>query len=86
MYNIVENRYVLKGGSYLADLKSVDFITWRQDAETGHYRMKMHIGPKEVRFVCDTEEELEVVLSDWTTMQGKQVKIENVSDNNEYKQ
>ena len=86
MYSILNNRYVLKSGAYIADLTSVDFITWRQDAETKQYRMKMHIGSKEVRYLCDTLAELENVLSNWTEMQGKEIAMEheNIGEKDEF--
>ena len=76
MNEIIGRKYVLKSGSYLADLESVDFITWRKDGATGYYRMKMHIGAKEVRYVCNTCEELQQVLTDWTRLQGKEIEME----------
>ena len=75
MDRIVENRYVVKDESYIADLAKVDFITWRRNIEDGNYWLKMHIGSKEVRFVCKTMDSLNGILENWAKINGKEIEI-----------
>ena len=72
MNELVDERYILKSGSYLADLAKVDLITWRENEEDGDFWLKLHIGQKEVRFACDRMV-MESVLTSWTESQGKEV-------------
>ena len=45
MLNIIDNRYMLKGNSYLVDLCNVDFITWKEnEQDLGSYWVKFHIS------------------------------------------
>ena len=56
MNGIIENRFLLKGGSYIVDLINVDFLTWKENAtEYGTYWLKMQIGSKEGIYVCSLE-------------------------------
>lgn len=75
MDRILENRYIVKDESYIADLANVDFITWRQNTEDGNYWLKMHIGDKEVRFRCKTMNELNRILENWTKYRGQEIEI-----------
>jgi len=75
MDRIIEDRYVVKDESYIADLGNVDFITWRQNSDDGNFWLKMHIGEKEVRFVCKTMNDLNKILENWTKLKGKEIEI-----------
>ena len=75
MNRILEDRYIVKDETYIADLANVDFITWRQNSEDGDFWMKMHIGDKEVRYVCKTMDSLNMLLGVWTKLKGNEVEI-----------
>ena len=75
MNGILENRFFLKGGSYIIDLINVDFLTWKENAtEYETYWLKMHIGSKEVRYVCSPEE-LKIIIEEWTRVHGNKIEI-----------
>tara|TARA_R110000824_G_C14875136_1_gene642729 strand:- start:280 stop:534 length:255 start_codon:yes stop_codon:yes gene_type:complete len=81
MDRILENRYVIKDESYIADLANVDFITWRQNSEDGNFWLKMHIGEKEVRYVCKTMNSLNALLGVWTKLKGNEIEIKIGEEN-----
>ena len=57
MNGIIENRFLLKGGSYIVDLINVDFLTWKRNIETGKYWLKMHtMSGKEIRLQVNIDE------------------------------
>ena len=74
MSKLIGNRYVLKSGSYLADLAKVDFVTWRESDDG--IMLKLHVGTKEIRFFCDLILAHEV-LANWTKIRGQEIDIEN---------
>lgn len=55
----------MKSGSYIANLQNVDFITWKMNQTDGSFWMKLHMGPKEVRFVCDSMLDVKRVILSW---------------------
>ena len=62
---IKQKRYLIKKNSYIIDLFSVDFITWKENEnEEGTYWTKLHIGTKEVRYVCQDVFELFLIVQD----------------------
>ena len=81
MNRIFEDRYVIKDESFIADLANVDFITWRRNSEDGNFWLKMHIGEKEVRYVCETMDGLNTILGVWTKLKGKEVEIKIGEEN-----
>ena len=86
MNGIIENRFILKGGSYIVDLINVDFLTWKENAtEYGTYWLKMHIGSKEARYVCSLEE-LKMIVEEWTRVHGNKIEIaiEELGEENEF--
>ncbi|QDP51962.1 MAG: hypothetical protein GOVbin4206_129 [Prokaryotic dsDNA virus sp.] len=72
MSELIDERYVLKSGSYLADLSNVDFITWRQSDEG--IMLKLHIDQKEIRFVCN-KKLAEEILGIWTKFRGHEINM-----------
>ena len=76
MEELKNNRYLLKGNSYVIDLNNVDFITWKEnDKVEATYWAKLHIGSKEARFVCNNLTELRTLVLAWTTIRGEQATI-----------
>tara|TARA_R110000868_G_scaffold144758_5_gene364140 strand:+ start:11199 stop:11498 length:300 start_codon:yes stop_codon:yes gene_type:complete len=76
MNDIIENKFILKGESYIADLAKVDFLTWNEnDKIKGTYFMKFHIGAKETRFVCSSKPELIGIIKAWCIANGKDIDI-----------
>ena len=76
MNDIIENKFILKGESYIADLEKVDFLTWNEnDKVKGTYFMKFHIGTKETRFICSSKKELLDIIKSWCSANGKNVDI-----------
>jgi len=71
---IKQERYLIKCNSYIIDLLTVDFITWKEnEKEEGTYWTKLHIGQKEVRYVCKNAEELKRVIELWCYIHGQKV-------------
>ena len=78
MNELKENRYIVKANSYMIDLNKVDFITWKEnEREEGTYWAKLHIGTKEVRYVCKNIDSLRDLLTDWSHLNGKEAKLKN---------
>jgi len=78
MEDIKANRYLLKANSYLIDLETVDFVTWKEnDKEEGTYWTKLHIGTKECRYVCDSLTDLNTLIRAWSNLKGKRLEILN---------
>ena len=78
MNDLKENRYIVKANSYIIDLDKVDFITWKEnEREEGTYWAKLHIGTKEVRYVCKDIDSLRDLLTDWSHLNGKEAKLKN---------
>ena len=76
MEELKNNRYLLKGNSYIIDLYNVDFITWKEnDKVEATYWAKLHIGSKEARFVCNGLDELKTLVLAWTSIRGKEATI-----------
>lgn len=76
MEDIKENKYLLKANSYLIDLQTVDFLTWKEnDKEEGTYWTKLHIGTKECRYVCDSLTELNTLIQAWSKQKGKRLEV-----------
>ena len=85
MKELKENRYLLKGNSYIIDLYNVDFITWKEnDKVEATYWAKLHIGSKEARFVCNDLNELKTLVQSWTDIRGKKVSIQDEDLINEW--
>jgi hypothetical protein len=83
MNDIIEERFILKGESYIADLEKVDFLTWNENdkiAET--YFVKFHMGQKEVRYICSSKKELLNIIKAWCSVKGKNIDINenNIGD------
>jgi hypothetical protein len=78
MEDIKGNRYLLKANSYLIDLQTVDFVTWKEnDKDEGTYWTKLHIGTKECRYVCGSLTELNKLIRAWSAQKGKRLEILN---------
>jgi len=76
MEELKNNRYLLKGNSYIIDLYNVDFITWKEnDKVQATYWAKLHIGSKETRFICNSLSELKTLVQAWTNIRGKEANI-----------
>jgi len=76
MNELKAERYLLKSNSYIIDLFSVDFITWKEnEQELGSYRVKFHMGGKEARYICDIQT-LRDVLEEWAKIRGKEIEID----------
>ncbi len=78
MKGIIEGRFLIKHNSYIIDLKSVDFITYKENEnEIGTYWIKLHIGGKEARYVCYDLESMRKLINLWTIQQGAKEGIGN---------
>lgn len=63
MYKI-ENG-IIHGSSFATTLRTVEFMTWRLNEETGEYWMKFHLpSGKEIRIKVD-EDGLRDIVEDW---------------------
>ena len=56
---------VIHGSSYATLLRTVEFVTWRLNEDSGEYWMKFHVpSGKEIRIKVN-EEDLRSILNDW---------------------
>ena len=66
----IENR-IIHGSSYATLLRTVEFITWRLNEDSGEYWMKFHVpSGKEIRIKVN-EEDLRSILNDWAEYELK---------------
>jgi|TARA_R100001443_G_C3253157_1_gene153793 hypothetical protein len=73
---IKQKRFLIKPNSYIIDLFTVDFITWKEnEKEEGTYWTKLHIGTKETRYVCKDAWELKRIIELWCEIHGKEVMV-----------
>ena len=62
---------IIHGGSYATMLRTVEFITWRMNADTGEYWMKFHLpSGKEIRIKVDLED-LRDIMNQWAEYELK---------------
>lgn len=73
---IKQKRYLIQTNSYILDLFTVDFITWKEnEKEAGTYWTKLHIGTKEVRYVCKDPVELKQIVELWCHIHGEEAHV-----------
>ncbi len=62
---------VIHGSSYATLLRTVEFVTWRLNEDSGEYWMKFHVpSGKEIRIKVN-EEDLRSILNDWAEYELK---------------
>lgn len=62
---------IIHGCSYATLLRTVEFITWRLNEDSGEYWMKFHVpSGKEIRIKVN-EEDLRSILNDWAEYELK---------------
>ncbi len=62
---------IIHGSSYATMLRTVEFITWRLNEDSGEYWMKFHVpSGKEIRIKVN-EEDLRSILNDWAEYELK---------------
>tara|TARA_R100000482_G_C5106083_1_gene138084 strand:+ start:79 stop:330 length:252 start_codon:yes stop_codon:yes gene_type:complete len=72
---IINERYIMKAGSYVADITNADFITMRK-SENG-VMLKLHFGTKEIRYECKLEV-AESIFTTWSKFRGEMVNFEEI--------
>ncbi len=73
---IIENRFLLKNGSFIIDLSEVDFLTWNKNMKLEEsYWVKLHVGEKDTRYICDNRSQLCDIINAWAKIKGKEIKI-----------
>lgn len=72
---LINEQYILKEGSYLADIASADFITMRR-SEKG-VMLKLHFDTKEIRYECKIQE-AEEILALWSKFRGNEIHFDFV--------
>ena len=72
---LINEKYILKRGSYIADIASADFITMRR-SDKG-VMLKLHFDTKEIRYECETQE-AEEILSIWSESRGNRIDFDFV--------
>ena len=76
MSELVEERFLIKSNSYMVDLTNVDFITFKEnERDAGTYWVKLHIGSKEARYICEDKDSLRTLLENWSKLRGKEITI-----------
>ncbi len=69
--NIKQDRFLVKEGSYVIDLNSVEFITFTQNENNSNqYLLKFHIGTKEARVMAETVSDAISILEAWSELKG----------------
>jgi hypothetical protein len=53
------------------DLRSVDFITMKENWDDGTMHVKLHIGTKEVRMVFSDQKEMNELIEQWKNVRNK---------------
>ena len=66
-----EEGFLTKENTWIVCMTDIQFITWKENYETGSYFVKLHIGDKETRLQLDTEEEVEELVREWTKSKGE---------------
>jgi len=75
--DIKQNRFLIKENSYIVDLFNVDFITFKEnEKDFGSYWIKLHIGSKEVRYICDDINKLKEIVELWCEIHGKTISLD----------
>ena len=75
--DIKADRFLVKDNSYIVDLFTVDFITFKEnEKEYGTYWVKLHIGTKEVRYICKDASELNEVIEIWCKLHGEEINFD----------
>ena len=66
------------GGNFLSvenkwevDLRSVDFVTMKENWNDGTMHVKLHIGTKEVRMVFSDQKEMNELIEQWKNVRNK---------------
>jgi len=73
---VIEKRFLLKNESYIIDLNDVEFLTWNKNVEReDSYWVKLHIGGKETRYICETRSELCEIINAWSIVKNKEINI-----------
>ena len=62
---------VIHGSSYATLLRTVEFITWRLNEDSGEYWMKFHVPSGKERRIKVNEEDLRSILNDWAEYELK---------------
>ena len=84
---IIEERFLLKNASYIIDLEKVDFITWKENEnKRDSYWIKLHVGTKETRYVCEGKGELCRILNAWGLLKETELLLEKneIGENYEF--
>ena len=84
---IIEERFLLKNESYIIDLEKVDFITWKENEnKRDSYWIKLHVGTKETRYVCEGKDELCHILNTWGLLKETELLLERneIGENYEF--
>ena len=59
------------GSSYATMLDTIEFITWRMNADTGEYWMKFHLpSNKEIRIKVNADD-LRTIVNEWSQSELK---------------
>ena len=73
---LIKNRFLLKNGSFIIDLDEVEFLTWNKNMKLEEsYWVKLHVGSKDTRYICDTREELCDIINAWAKVRNVDIKI-----------
>ena len=82
---LIGKRFLLKKGSFIIDLDEVEFLTWNKNIKlTDSYWVKLHVGGKDTRYVCDSRDELCSIINAWSKIKGKEINIEIEEIGEEY--
>tara|TARA_R100001015_G_C4625648_1_gene184255 strand:- start:1239 stop:1508 length:270 start_codon:yes stop_codon:yes gene_type:complete len=74
---LIESKFLLKNGSFIIDLNEVEFLTWNKNVKLADsYWVKLHIGDKDTRYICDSRDELCDIINAWGKIKGKEIKID----------
>lgn len=73
----ISNDFVVKSGSWIVDLKDVQFMTYRlNDKDETSYLVAFHIGDKETKIMVSNIEAVRELFKSWTNAKGTELEFE----------
>jgi len=73
----IAEKFVIKSGSWIIDLKDVQFMTYRlNERDETSYLINFHIGSKETKIMVDDIDSVKQLFNCWTEAKGLEVDFE----------
>tara|TARA_R100001086_G_C11836529_1_gene257995 strand:+ start:1330 stop:1626 length:297 start_codon:yes stop_codon:yes gene_type:complete len=73
----IAEEFVIKSGSWIIDLKDVQFMTYRlNEKDETSYLVAFHIGDKETKIMVDDISAVKELFTAWTNAKGLELEFE----------